>query len=67
MKPDQAIEEIRDVRKRISHDYHDDISALLNHYRSLESNYANRLIHQHQHHKTSSISYVHENSTSYSK
>ena len=39
MKKDQAIEDIREVRKRISRQYGDDITAFLDHYRSLETKY----------------------------
>ena len=63
MKPDQAIEEIREVRKRISRQYHDDITALLNHYRSLETKYADRLIPRQR--KASQMSYVNEDAGIY--
>ena len=44
MKTDQAIEEIRETRKQISRKYNDNITALLNHYRTLEDKYATRMI-----------------------
>lgn len=51
MKKDQAIEDIRKARKRISRQYGDDITALLDHYRSLEEKYRTRLVSHKRHHK----------------
>jgi hypothetical protein len=44
MTPDQAIEEIRAVRRRISEAYGHDIKAFLEHYRELERQYQEKLI-----------------------
>ena len=44
MTPDQAIEEIRAVRQRISEAYGHDVKAFLEHYRELERQYQDRLI-----------------------
>ena len=44
MSPDQAIEEIRAVRQRISEAYGHDAKAFLEHYRELERQYRERLI-----------------------
>lgn len=44
MKQDQAIEEIRDVRKAISTQFHDDVTVLSNHYRELEETYQTRML-----------------------
>ena len=57
MKKDQAIEDIREVRKQISRQHHDDITMLLDHYRSLETRYTNRLISYKRHHKQVSSSH----------
>jgi hypothetical protein len=44
MTPDQAIEEIRAVRQRISEAYGHDVKAFLEHYRELERQYQEKLI-----------------------
>jgi hypothetical protein len=44
MTPDQAIEEIRAVRQRISEAYGHDVKAFLEHYRDLERHYQEGLI-----------------------
>jgi hypothetical protein len=44
MTPDQAIEEIRAVRQRISEVYGHDVQAFLEHYRELEHQYQEKLI-----------------------
>jgi hypothetical protein len=44
MTPDQAIEEIRAVRQRISEAYGHEVKAFLEHYRDLERHYQERLI-----------------------
>jgi len=44
MTPDQAIEEIRAVRQRISEAYSHDVKAFLEHYRELERQYQEKLI-----------------------
>ncbi|MFC1672234.1 hypothetical protein ACFL01_03765 [Planctomycetota bacterium] len=44
MKKDIAIEEIREVRHRISEEHRHDTRALLQHYKELESQYASRLL-----------------------
>ena len=44
MTPDQAIEEIRAVRQRISEAYGHDVKAFLQHYRELERQYQEKLI-----------------------
>ena len=44
MTPDQAIEEIRAVRQRISEAYGHDVKAFLEHYRELEHQYQEKLI-----------------------
>ena len=44
MTPDQAIEEIRAVRQRISEAYGHDVKAFLEHYRELERQYPEKLI-----------------------
>jgi hypothetical protein len=44
MTPDQAIEEIRAVRQRISEAYGHDVKAFLEHYRELECQYQEKLI-----------------------
>jgi hypothetical protein len=43
MTPDQAIEEIRAVRRRISEAYGHDVKAFLEHYRELERQYQKSL------------------------
>lgn len=44
MKNDPAIAKIRQTRHRISEKYGHDSRALISHYRSLETKYANRLV-----------------------
>ena len=44
MAPDQAIEEIRAVRQRISEAFSHDVKAFLEHYRELERQYPEKLI-----------------------
>ena len=44
MTPDQAIDEIRAVRQRISEAYGHDVKAFLEHYRELERQYQEKLI-----------------------
>ena len=44
MTPDEAIEEIRAVRKQISEAYGHNVKAFLEHYRTLETQYKERLI-----------------------
>jgi hypothetical protein len=44
MTPDQAIEEIRAVRQRISEAYGHDIKAFLEHYREFERQHQEKLI-----------------------
>lgn len=44
MKEDAAIEEIRRVRHRISARYGHDTRALLQHYRDLEKEFAERML-----------------------
>ena len=44
MTPDQAIEEIRAVRQRISEAHGHDVKAFLEHYRELERQYQEKLI-----------------------
>ena len=44
MTRDEAIEEIREVRRAISAEFGDDTRALLDHYRELERRYADRLL-----------------------
>jgi hypothetical protein len=44
MKKDIAIEEIREVRHRISERFGHDTKALLDHYRELEKKYKDRMV-----------------------
>jgi hypothetical protein len=44
MTRDEAIEEIRAVRKQISEAYGHNVKAFLEHYRTLETQYKERLI-----------------------
>jgi hypothetical protein len=44
MTRDEAIEEIREVRRAISAEFGHDTRALLDHYRELERRYADRLL-----------------------
>lgn len=44
VKDDPAIEQIRDVRHRISAEFGHDTKRLIDHYRELEKKYADRLI-----------------------
>lgn len=44
MTRDRAIEEIREVRRAISAEFHHDTRALLDHYRELERRHADRLL-----------------------
>jgi len=44
IKDDPAIEQIRDVRHRISAEFGHDTKRLIDHYRELEKKYADRLI-----------------------
>lgn len=44
MKKDQAIEEIRNVRHKISKKFNHDTKSILKHYKELESKYANRIL-----------------------
>lgn len=44
MTRDEAIEEIREVRRAISAEFDHDTRALLDHYRELERRYADRLL-----------------------
>lgn len=44
MTRDDAIEEIREVRRAISAEFGHDTRALLDHYRELERRYADRLL-----------------------
>jgi hypothetical protein len=44
MTPDQAIEEIRAIRQRISEAFGHDVKAFLEHYRELERQYQEKLI-----------------------
>ena len=44
MKKDPAIEEIREVRHRISEKFGHDTKALLRHYRRLEKRFADRIL-----------------------
>jgi hypothetical protein len=48
MTRDEAIEEIRDVRRAISTEFGHDTRALLDHYRELERRYADRLLRREQ-------------------
>ncbi len=44
MKADLSIDEIREVRRRISEEHGHDTRALLDHYRALEKLYPDRLL-----------------------
>ncbi len=44
MKKDQAIEEIRSIRHKISEQFGHDTKALLDHYKELEKKYADRIL-----------------------
>jgi len=44
MKIDEAIQEIRDTRHKISEEFGHDTKALLDHYKELEKEYANRIL-----------------------
>lgn len=44
IKDDPAIEQIREVRHRISAEFGHDTKRLIDHYRELEKKYADRLI-----------------------
>ena len=44
IKDDPAIEEIREVRHRISAEFGHDTKRLIDHYRELEKKYADRLV-----------------------
>jgi hypothetical protein len=44
MKIDEAIQEIRDTRKRISAEFGHDTKTLLDHYKELEKEYADRIL-----------------------
>ncbi len=44
MKKDAAIEEIRRTRHEISAEYDHDIRKLLDHYQSMETEYADRML-----------------------
>jgi hypothetical protein len=44
MKPDPAIEEIREIRRAISKKFGDDTRALINHYIELQKRHADRLL-----------------------
>ena len=44
MKKDAAIDEIRQVRRRISEKYEHDTKALLQHYKELEKQYESRIL-----------------------
>ena len=44
MKKDPAIEKIRRTRHQISHRFRHDTRALIAHYRSLETKYADRIV-----------------------
>ncbi len=44
MKPDPAIDEIREVRHRISAEFGHDTRALLDHYRELEKLHSGRML-----------------------
>ena len=44
MKEDPAIESIREVRRRISEQFGHDTRALVEHYRELEKQYADRML-----------------------
>jgi len=44
IKDDPAIEQIREVRHRISAEFGHDTNRLIDHYRELEKKYADRLV-----------------------
>lgn len=44
MKRDAAIDDVREVRHRISERYGHDTEALLRHYKQLEERYASRIL-----------------------
>lgn len=44
IKDDPAIEQIREVRHRISAEFGHDTKRLIDHYRELEKKYADRLV-----------------------
>jgi hypothetical protein len=44
VKDDPAIEQIREVRHRISAEFGHDTKRLIDHYRELEKKYADRLV-----------------------